>query len=642
MKNDNSLNNQAENSEKIISSTVTDAPTIVGKEAADIIAEVKSQDTGSETEFSDFDNPPENTVEVSDSSDEDTHDTDDFPEDESDLSENELPEYDDDDEDDFSNPHTISPLTEEPLSDVESNSEQSDNADDTEADENSQAQNDEIPADIKDRIKKLLTLKTVKRAAIAIGALIAAFAIALTASILTLPTTTVAKNVYVEKLNLSGLSYEDALASIKATYLFEDKTVSVTCAQQSFDINGLDIGLVASPEETAHKAFNYGKSGNKFIDGINHLKLLFKKHVIVPVASVDTAKLDEKLSEFGKQIYTELVGHYVDPGPVGSKENTVATVWPGHTGFNNDPSKAREEVLSAFDREDFTNIPVTLESCPPPDLTLEKFDSIVYLDPVDAEYVISGNSVDITPDVTGRYINKEEAAELIKNVHEGGEPIKIPVYPSYAKKTAESLKKKLFNDTLSSYSTDYSSSTSNRKTNVALAASKINGTVVAPGEVFSFNDTVGERTVSNGFRTAKEYVNGQAVDGIGGGTCQVSSTLYAATLYADMEIVSRTNHVMTVSYLPLGMDATVSDGYLDFKFCNSSEYPVKISAYGDGGTLSVSLIGTAWEPEKEVNISNSASYSGGNTIVYSQRDVYENGVCVRNEELPSSYYKPHS
>ena len=122
--------------------------------------------------------------------------------------------------------------------------------------------------------------------------------------------------------------------------------------------------------------------------------------------------------------------------------------------------------------------------------------------------------------------------------------------------------------------------------------------------MFSFNQTVGRRSTANGFYTAKEYVDGQTVDGIGGGTCQVSSTLYNAVLYADLSVVSRLNHMFPVNYCPIGQDATVSDSGVDFKFVNNMDYPVKISAYTSGYTVTVSIIGTQRDIPHTVKIEN--------------------------------------
>ncbi|MDY3972398.1 MAG: VanW family protein [Clostridia bacterium] len=446
----------------------------------------------------------------------------------------------------------------------------------------------------------------------------------------------VMNNVYIEKLDVSGLSYEDTLASINATYLLKNAQITLTSGDKTFSINGSDIGLTALPEETADKAFNYCKTGNIFTNGFNALKLLFKSHVIVPATQVDTALLDAKLNEFGNIVIGERKQHYVEYG-----EDGMVTIYSGQTGYNEDPSQAREELLAALGNEQFTNIHVNFASAPPDDMTVESFDALVYKDPVNARYEINGNTVDIVPGDTGRFINKEEAAPLLQNVYEGCEPVKVPFYVSTPDVDAATLKEKLFETTLGSYSTSYGTSTANRCANIARAASLINGTVVAPGEVFSFNDTVGHRTKENGFYTAKEYVDGQSVDGIGGGTCQVSSTLYSAVLYADMNIVERLNHMMTVGYIPLGQDATVADGGVDFKFRNNSDYPVKVSAYTSGATITVSIIGTAWEPAREVKISNSSSQVGENTVVRSVRYVYSNGQLISTDTLNSSTYMPH-
>lgn len=472
---------------------------------------------------------------------------------------------------------------------------------------------------------------------ISVSSVAAALLIVYIICIATLPTDTVARNVYVEKLSLGGLSYNEALDSIKSTYMFEGQEITMTSNDQTFSVNELDIGLTANPDETAQKAFNYGKTGNTLRDALTSFGLLFHRHTLVPAAQVDTAKLDEKINEFGIQIFGNLAKHTVEIG------DGKAIVHPGRTGYNGNPEKAREEVINALKNEQFTDIPVTLESSAPEDLTLQEFDNSVYKDPTDAYFVVENNDVKIVPEENGRYINKDEAAALLANVHDGGEPVEIPYYTAYADMTEETLKANLFNGTMASYSTSYGGSTANRASNVARAAELINGTVVAPGEVFSFNDTVGKRTVENGFSVAKEYVDGKSVDGIGGGTCQVSSTLYSAVLYASLEIVTRTNHMFTVSYIPNGQDATVSDSGVDFKFRNNSKYPIKIVANAGGGTISVSIIGTGWDPPRSVKIVNSSSTSPtGVTTTNTVRYTYNaDGALVDTHTLPSSRYNPY-
>ena len=160
--------------------------------------------------------------------------------------------------------------------------------------------------------------------------------------------------------------------------------------------------------------------------------------------------------------------------------------------------------------------------------------------------------------------------------------------------------------------------------------------------MFSFNDTVGPRSVANGFYTAKEYVNGETVDGIGGGTCQVSSTLYNAVLYSDLSIVSRTNHMFPVSYCPIGQDATVADTGVDFKFLNSMDYPIKISAVTSGATITISIIGTQRDDPRTVKITNTSTAVGADTSVHSVRYVYNSaGELIQTDDLGNSYYLSH-
>ncbi|MFM7320890.1 MAG: VanW family protein, partial [Armatimonadota bacterium] len=144
---------------------------------------------------------------------------------------------------------------------------------------------------------------------------------------------------------------------------------------------------------------------------------------------------------------------------------------------------------------------------------------------------------------------------------------------------------------LASYHTDYASSSANRKSNVALAASKIDGLLLAPGESFSYNKSVGPRVADQGWKLAHQFQDGQVVDGIGGGVCQVSSTLYNAVLLAGLKVEERHNHSMPVAYLDPGRDATVSYGALDFRFSNSTAGPIYVSADANGRRLTFRVYG---------------------------------------------------
>lgn len=157
--------------------------------------------------------------------------------------------------------------------------------------------------------------------------------------------------------------------------------------------------------------------------------------------------------------------------------------------------------------------------------------------------------------------------------------------------TVGDIEKSGVKDLLGIYTTYFNAIDTNRTSNIRVAVEKINGTLLQPGEVFSYNGVVGPRDIQHGFKEALEIVDGEFVPGIGGGVCQVSSTLYNAVLYAGLKIVDRTNHSKPLSYVPVGRDATVAYGYLDFKFANTSATPVLILAEVQGNQLKMGIFG---------------------------------------------------
>ena len=178
---------------------------------------------------------------------------------------------------------------------------------------------------------------------------------------------------------------------------------------------------------------------------------------------------------------------------------------------------------------------------------------------------------------------------LLKEVNEN--PIEISAVvsvtePEYTKKQVEKCK-----DMIGRYSTSYATSTSARATNVRVAANYINGTVVYPGKTFSVIETIKDRTEENGYMPASEYSSGKVVEGIGGGVCQVSTTLYNAVINAELEIVERSPHSMVVSYVDVSRDAAISGDYKDFKFKNNTDVPIYIAGVADGATLSFRIYG---------------------------------------------------
>lgn len=190
----------------------------------------------------------------------------------------------------------------------------------------------------------------------------------------------------------------------------------------------------------------------------------------------------------------------------------------------------------------------------------------------------------------GYAFDMDAATQALENA-KYGDTFEIPFAWTAPEVTAEELNAQLFRDELSTYTTNQYSDW-NRCENLRLACEAVNGLILYPGDVFSYNGTLGERTEEKGYRPGASYVGGETVMDIGGGICQVSSTLYYCTVLADLEIVERDCHTYASSYTPLSTDATVFWGGIDYKFKNNSTYPIRIEAESDGGKVTVRLIGT--------------------------------------------------
>ena len=161
--------------------------------------------------------------------------------------------------------------------------------------------------------------------------------------------------------------------------------------------------------------------------------------------------------------------------------------------------------------------------------------------------------------------------------------------------TEEQLNKVIFRDELSSYTTKVGGA-AGRRANVKLTASRIDGYILNSGETMKYGPLVTPFTAANGYSPAPGYLQGKTVDMVGGGACQASSTLYAAALYANLEIVQRTNHGFASDYIGLGLDATVAEGGPEFEFRNNTDYPIKVraeyTADGKKNYLKITILGT--------------------------------------------------
>lgn len=240
--------------------------------------------------------------------------------------------------------------------------------------------------------------------------------------------------------------------------------------------------------------------------------------------------------------------------------------------------------------------------------------------------------------------------------------VDVPFEETECDKTTEEIKNNM--KKLGTYST-VSTNNANGNHNMKLALGSANGTVLQPGEIFSFNSKTGNTTNgSQGYRKAGAIVGGKLVDEYGGGICQASTTLYGAALRSNMKILTRYNHTWPSSYCPIGQDAAVSYGSLDFRFQNTSEYPVYIVAGMSGNTLTATFYGYQDPSYDEIKVTSQQTgtvaqpadiYQEDKSLAKdkivrertgrvgkrasAQRIYYKNGSVVKRETLPSSYYR---
>ncbi len=258
----------------------------------------------------------------------------------------------------------------------------------------------------------------------------------------------------------------------------------------------------------------------------------------------------------------------------------------GTLGWTLDADELYAMAMDSVESGTYASVSLTMESVEPgaADITAAYEDLVS--EPSDPYYE-DGN---VYAGKVGYTLDLESAETLVASASYG-EHLSIAMTEVEPTMTVEELQSVLFRDQLSSYSTAHTVN-ANRTTNLTLACQAIDGTIINPGEIFSFNSVVGERTAAKGYKSATVYVGTDSVEELGGGVCQVASTIYDAALYAEMEITSRACHTFFVTYVPGGLDATIYWGSLDFAFRNSTSYPIRINASVSNGYVNISIDGT--------------------------------------------------
>lgn len=457
--------------------------------------------------------------------------------------------------------------------------------------------------------------------------------------------TTIYPNVSVNGVSVGGMTVDEAAAALgddPNRYANASVTVNFPTGE-SVTVTAQQLGL--QPEDgtdLARLAYDYGRDGTLLSNlmayrtcqsepvdmAVDRAETVVDRQVIANLVQPVADAVDEKLRITDVQI---------GPEQITVKKNSGTT--------RVDAAAVTDMIETAFETEQYGTIDYELpaagavegsqEQARNVDELLQQIYDKIYVAPADAYYDEAANSV--VDSVTGVRFDMVEADRLWNEAAEG-ETVTIPLIFDEPEITADQVKGQLFADVLAEKSTSLSGSTSARINNITLAAAAMNGYVLQPGEEFSYNDCLGERTAAKGYQSAGAFSGGQHVQSIGGGICQGSSTLYYCALKANLSITERWCHQFVVGYLPRGLDATVSWGWPEFKFVNSRTYPIKIEAWVADGYLTVRILGTDVDGSY-VELTNETWEDSEYYYANSYRNVYDaNGNLISSTKEAYSCY----
>ena len=403
---------------------------------------------------------------------------------------------------------------------------------------------------------------------------------------------TVYPNVWAEGIKLSGLTLEEAKqALIDGGYESNAKGVFATIVfpdASMFTISGEEVGLSLNADEAAQTIYAFGRGVSFVDDEIAYIKAMLNKTELhdLSKAKMDDAFVRDVVREHTKKFNEALIDDKCEV-------NTQSIVLVKGTGIESADEGAVynltiETLLSAMEEKTHLTREYIPQKTEQDEIDLDFLYNTIKVDPVSSVY--DPDTLSATASAYGISFDLLAAQALLARAREG-ESIEIPLVTLEPEVTEEEIESLLFRDLLATKKTNIGG-TSNRLNNVVLSSQAINGTVLNPGDVFSYNGIVGQRTAARGYKEANAYVSGKVVLEVGGGICQTSSTIYDCVLHTSLEVLERSSHMFTVSYLPMGHDATINWGTIDFKFKNNTDYPIRVEVIVEGRDLTVNLWGT--------------------------------------------------
>lgn len=443
------------------------------------------------------------------------------------------------------------------------------------------------------------------------------------------------KGVYIDGISVGGLTFNDARETLEKKYNYEEDNIKITLMSEKYKekYSLSDLGMFFDVDTTVNNGFSIGRKGNIFERLYEIFHVYFNDINIAPEITFNDEVLNNIVDSFYEQTFVAV------KNPEIVFDNSSIIINSGHHGESIDKEQLYSEIIKYAKSQRNTKINVPLIINQQEKFNLDEIYNDICSEPISATVKVINNVLTTIPHKMGIMIDKSLLEKAIIELNKGDNIEKIlPITLMEPKITEEQLKANMFRDVLSTGKTYFSKDSQyniDRNENLKLALECIDGVILAPGDTFSFDKALGERTAEKGYKSAKIFSGGKIIDSIGGGICQVSSTLYNAVLRSNLDVLERHNHSFIVSYLPAGYDAAVAYQVIDFKFKNSTNWPIKIQGRTtDANELVVTIIGTNENPGRTVEfytqIVKTTEY---NTIYIDDPEMPEGKTVVRQHGI---------
>lgn len=437
-------------------------------------------------------------------------------------------------------------------------------------------------------------------------------------------------------VDLSNMTKGQAKKALNAVY--KNPTMTVSFPDFGLPLEGSDTVILSSLSITPDGAGVY-------VDTAGALQAAYavgrteeaQDGTAIPFAdflTLDTEALRQNVADFEEQLQSYTIPHtaYLEgdkpdvTDPKAVPQTLVIT--PSQAGPKIDGDTLYEDLLSAYQAGNLSCTYSGSVTKTTPELAdLQAiYDGNCY--PAQ-EPSIDRQTLEVTPGKRGYEFDVADATRQMRR--QGEKDLRIPLTITQPTVSDDDV---YFQDVLGHCETPYSNNPK-RIVNLGLACKALDGLVLEPGQEFSYNDTLGERTAEKGYQPAPAYSGTTLVDSLGGGICQVSSTLYLASVYAELTILERVNHGFPVHYIPYGMDATVNWGFTDLKMRNDSPLPVKIRAETSDGYVRIDILGTE---VRDYDIKMTYSVGGRYVKTFKSKYDKQTGEFLSKEEVALSAY----